>query len=87
MNIDNIPEPMKRVMQDKSLTIAQKMMTFMAFMPNLPEDPRAVDAYNENLEVGKKIKHLVDEGKIRLGKFDNNFNLEITNQKHHEVRQ
>jgi len=76
MNVDNIPESMKRVMADKSLTMSQKMMAFNMLMPNLPADPKHTSAYNENLKVGETIKRLVDEGKICL-KFDKNFKLKI----------
>jgi len=51
----------------------QKMVTLMAFMPEIPGIPKV----SEHLELGMKIKRLVDEGKIRLGKFDKNFNLSI----------
>ena len=77
MNVDNIPESMKRVMGDKSLTMSQKMVTFMAFMPSLPNDPKVEQYCKDNLEIGIEIKRLVNENKIRLGKFDKNFILQI----------
>ena len=77
MNVDNIPESMKRVMGDKSLTMSQKMVTFMAFMPSLPNDPKVDQYCKDNLKVGIEIKRLVNENKIRLGKFDKNFILQI----------
>ena len=77
MNVDNIPESMKRVMGDKSLTMNQKMVTFMAFMPSLPNDPKVEQYCNDNLKVGIEIKRLVNENKIRIGKFDKNFILQI----------
>jgi hypothetical protein len=51
----------------------QKMVTLMAFMPDLPGVPKAED----HNELGMKIKKLIDDGKIRLGKFDKNFKLDI----------
>jgi hypothetical protein len=77
MNIDNIPEPMKRVMGDKSLSMSQKMVTFMAFMPTLPNDPKVEQYCKDNLEVGTTIKQLIADNKIRLGKFDKNFKLDV----------
>jgi hypothetical protein len=32
---------------------------------------------NDHLETGMEIKKLVDDGKIRLDKFDKNFTLEV----------
>jgi hypothetical protein len=45
-------------------------------LPNLPASPEHDKAYDDNLEVGRTIKRLVDEGKIRL-KFDKNFKLDV----------
>ena len=77
MNIDNIPEPMKRVMGDKSLSMSQKMVTFMAFMPTLPNDPKVEQYCEDNLEIGVIIKRLIADNKIRLGKLDKNFKLDV----------
>ena len=46
-------------------------------MPNLPSEQKHAAAYEENLKVGTTIERLVDEGKIRLGKFDKNFILGV----------
>lgn len=77
MNVDNIPEAMKRVMKDHNLTVSQKMVTFMAFMPTLPDDPKTAGVWRDNVETGKVIKRLIDEGKIRIGKLNKKSILEI----------
>lgn len=77
MNIDNIPEPMKRVMGDKSLSMSQKMVTFMAFMPSLPNDPKVEQYCKDNIEIGVTIKRLIADNKIRIGKLDKNFKLDV----------
>jgi hypothetical protein len=69
MNVDNIPESIKRVMGDKSLTMNQKMTSFMAFMPNLPDDTKVNQYCKDNLKVGIKIKRLLDEKKISTEEF------------------
>lgn len=68
---------MKRVMGDKSLSMSQKMVTFMAFMPSLPDDPKVQRYCNDNLEIGVTIKRLIADNKIRLGKLDKNFKLDV----------
>ena len=73
MNVDNLPPYIKQLFQNRDLTMNQKMVTLMAFMPDVPGMPNM----ENHLELGMKIKRLVDEGKIRLGKFDKNFNLSI----------
>ena len=77
MDPSNIPKDILRVLQDKEIPMAKKMMAFNMLMPNLPADPKHTDAYNENLKVGDTIKRLVDAGKIYLGKMDKNFILEV----------
>lgn len=77
MDPSNIPKDILRVLQDKEIPMAKKMMAFNMLMPNLPSEPKHAAAYEENLKVGNTIKRLVDEGKIRLGKFDKNFILEV----------
>lgn len=68
---------MKRVMGDKSLSMSQKMVTFMAFMPRLPDDPKVQQYCNDNLKIGVIIKRLIADNKIRLGKLDKNFKLDV----------
>ena len=77
MDPSKIPPQIMQVLQDRQLSMAQKMMAFKMLMPNLPPEPKHAAAYEDNLKVGDTIKRLVDEGKIRLGKFDKNFILEV----------
>jgi hypothetical protein len=76
LDLSKLPKNLLGILQDKELSMAQKMVAFNMFIPNLPADPKHTDAYNENLKVGVTIKRLMDEGKIRL-KFDKNFKLDI----------
>tara|TARA_B110000503_G_scaffold135038_1_gene214876 strand:- start:414 stop:689 length:276 start_codon:yes stop_codon:yes gene_type:complete len=76
MDLSKIPKNLLGILQDKELLMAQKMVAFNMFIPDLPASPEHDKAYDDNLEVGRKIKRLVDEGKISL-KFDKNFKLEI----------
>ena len=73
MNVDSLPPYIKQLFQNKELTMNQKMVTLMAFMPDVPGEYKLGD----HLETGMKIKKLVDDGNIRLGKFDKNFTLEV----------
>ena len=78
MDTSNIPKNVLHILQDKELPTAKKMVAFNMLMPNLPASPEHNKAYNDNLEVGRKIKRLVDEGKISIGGFDENFKLDVT---------
>jgi hypothetical protein len=77
MDLSRLPKNLLGILQDKELSMAQKMVAFNMFIPNLPSSPEHDKAYDDNLEVGRKIKRLVDEGKIRIGGFDKNFKLDI----------
>ena len=78
MDPSKIPPQIMQVLQDKQLSMAQKMMAFNMLMPNLPSEPKHAAAYEENLKVGTTIKRLVDEGKITLGSFDKKFKLDVS---------
>jgi len=77
MDPKNIPNVVKQILQDRELPMNKKMTAFMMFMPKLPEDPKLDEVVNKNLMVGEKIKSLVDDGKIELGKFDKDFRLDV----------
>ena len=77
-DLSRLPKNLLSVLQDKELSMPQKMMAFNMFIPNLPAPPEHDKAYDDNLEVGRKIKRLVKEGKIRLDGLDKDFKLKIT---------
>ena len=77
MDPSKLPIDILRVLQSPELPMAKKMVAFNMLMPNLPADPKHTQAYDDNLEVGRKIKRLVDEGKIRISGFGKNFKLEV----------
>lgn len=77
MNVDNIPVNVKRIMQDRELSIHKKMVAFMAFMPKLPSDPKTDQVWKDNEKIGEQILSLINDGKIRIGKFNKDFRLNI----------
>jgi len=77
MDFSKIPKNILGILQDKELSMAQKMVAFNMFIPNLPASSEHDKAYDDNLEVGRKIKRLVDEGKIRIEGFGKKFKLEV----------
>ena len=78
MDISRIPKDILRVLQDRELSVPKKMMAFNMLMPDLGVDPKHAQAYNDNIEVGRTIKRLVDEGQLTLDGFDDNFKLKTT---------
>ena len=76
-DLSRLPKNLLSVLQDKELSMPQKMVAFNMFIPNLPATPEHNKAYDDNLEVGRKIKRLVDEGKISINGLDKDFKLNI----------
>ena len=76
-DLSKLPQNLLGILQDKELSMAQKMVAFNMFIPNLPATPEHDKAYDDNLEVGRKIKRLVDEGKISINGLDKDFKLNI----------
>ena len=64
---------MTRILQDKSLSMNQKMTYFMMFSdPNaMPHNPN----HNDYHDLGVQIKTLITSNKIQLTHFDENFIL------------
>ena len=76
-DLSRLPKDLLGILQNKELSMAQKMVAFNMFIPNLPATPEHDKAYDDNLEVGRKIKRLVDEGKISINGLDKDFKLNI----------
>lgn len=76
MDPSKIPENIKHMLRNKEMTMSQKMVAFMAHMPGLPDnDPKF---YIDNLAIGRTIKDLIDDKKIRLDGFNDAFKLQVT---------
>ena len=80
MNVDNIPVYIRRIIQDRELSMAQKMVAFMAFMPSLPADPKNDQVWEDNMKIGETIKKMIDEGKLSLNGFDERARLRIVQE-------
>ena len=78
MNPDNIPEHIKRIVQDKKLSYQQKMVAFMAHMPGLPGSGNEAEL-QANVEIGRQIRSLIDDGKIQL-EVDKDFKIKAVDK-------
>jgi len=79
MNIPNIPEDLKRMMNDKTLSFQQKMVSFMLFMDPkiIPDNPQKTEDEKKNYKIGEDIKNLIKKDKIKINGFDTEFNIKI----------
>ena len=80
MSVDNIPVHIRRIIQDRELSMAQKMVAFMAFMPSLPADPKNDQVWEDNMKVGETIKKMIDEGKLSINGLDERARLRIVQE-------
>ena len=73
--MENIPPHVKALMNDRSLSMNQKLVSFMMVMDPkiLPDNPINAEFH----ELGKDIKRLIDDNKIKITGFDNNFNIKV----------
>ncbi len=67
-----IPNFVKQIASDPKLSMSQKMVAITAFMPNMPT-PNTENFY----ELGLSIQKLIEDNKIELGKFDQDFRLNV----------
>ena len=67
------------MMNDKSLTFQQKMVSFMLFMdPKLiPDNPKKTEDDKKIYKIGEDINKLIKENKIKINGFDSEFKLNI----------
>lgn len=72
-----IPKSVQKMIGSGELTMDQKLIGFMMFMPKVPENAMVAKIVAHNLVLGEKIKKLVDDNKITIGKFDKNFILDV----------
>jgi hypothetical protein len=70
--MNNIPENVKRIMQNKEMNMNQKMVAFFAFMPSMPANNVTDFSF-----VGKEIKVLIENDTIKLLGFDKDFKILI----------
>ncbi len=58
MDLSRIPKNLLSILQDKELSMAQKMVAFNMFIPNLPASPEHDQAYDDNLELVARLNVL-----------------------------
>lgn len=63
---------MQRILNDKSLTMNQKMVYFFAF-GNMPALPQGDD--RQFLELGNTIKQMIQDGSLVIKGFDKDFDI------------
>jgi hypothetical protein len=70
--MEHIPQNIKNMLNDKSMSLQNKILSFLMFSPSnmIPNNPTI-----DFSELGKTIKTMVDSELLILSGFDENFNL------------
>ena len=66
-----------KVLQNRELTPAKKLIAYTMLMPNLPNSPLHELAWQSNLELGQKIKQLIQNDTLIITGIDTNSILTI----------
>ena len=64
-------------MSIRSVVARQSVAPMAMLMPTMPPDPKNDEIWKVNTKLGEDILKLINDGKIRLGKFNKNFMLEV----------
>lgn len=69
----NIPPHLKNIFNDKTLTMNQKYVSFLAY-----SDPKDIPHNNNEdfVDVGNKIKSLVKDNTLKINGFDQDFKIQ-----------
>lgn len=74
--LDMLSPYIKNLFNDKSLNMDQKMLAFLMFSDSkqLPDNPN----FETHYDLGLKIKKLINENKIQINGFNNNFEILVS---------
>tara|TARA_Y100001936_G_C16039991_1_gene650946 strand:- start:50 stop:289 length:240 start_codon:yes stop_codon:yes gene_type:complete len=64
--MDSIPKDTLKILQDRELSLDQRLVAYAMFVPNLPVSPAHASACAENIKLGHIIKDLIDQGTLKI---------------------
>lgn len=64
--MNSIPKDVLQVLRNPELTPYKRIIAYTLLMPNLPTDPAHAGMWNANLELGKRIKELIENGTLTV---------------------
>jgi hypothetical protein len=72
--MNSIPKDVIQVLRNPELTPYKRMIAYTMLMTNLPADPAHAAICRANLELGKRIKELIENGTLTVtGMKENSF--------------
>lgn len=73
----SIPDEIMHVLRDRALTSSKRLLAYTMFAPGLPVNPAHELMCQANLELGKRIKELINNGTIEITGMDEHSVLNI----------
>jgi len=75
--MDKIPKDVLKIIQNRELSIENKLLAYTLLVPNLPPSPAHATACDTNLQLGKIIKKLIVDGKLVIKGMKEDSTLEL----------
>ena len=73
----SIPNDILQILRNRELTPDKRLVTYAMLMPGLPVNPAHALTWQANLELGKRIKELIDNGTLTITGMNKNSVLNI----------
>lgn len=73
----SIPNEIMQILRDRELTPSKRLVAYAMLVPGLPGDPAHELMCQANLELGKRIKELINNGTIEITGIDRHSVLNI----------
>ena len=73
----SIPKEIMQVLRDRELTPTKRLVAYAMLVPGLPGYAVQDIIYQANIELGKRIKELINNGNIKIIGMDKNCTLNI----------
>tara|TARA_B110000027_G_scaffold119254_1_gene131839 strand:+ start:333 stop:638 length:306 start_codon:yes stop_codon:yes gene_type:complete len=73
----SIPNEIMQILRDRELTPSKRLLAYAMLVPELPGDPAHELMCQANLELGKRIKELINNGTIEITGMDKHSVLNI----------
>lgn len=75
----SIPNNILQILRDRELTPSKRLVAYAMFVPGLPGNPIHEITCQANLELGKRIKKLINNRTIEITGMNENSALNISN--------
>ena len=76
--MNSIPNDVMQILRNRELTPDKRLIAYTMLVPGLPVSPAHALAWQSNIQLGKNIKELIDNGTVTITGMDKNSILSYT---------